>query len=296
LTDSAVCDSEDNVRELTSEPLRSPDGSRREFDISRPGVLGILNVTPDSFSDGDRWATLDAQVARAIEIASEGAVALDVGGESTRPRGLYGEGASPVGLDEERRRVLPLLEALERRGYPIPISVDTRKAALAREAFARGASMVNDVSALGDEEMASVVDGAGATIILMHMKGTPETMQLDPCYEDVVGEVEAFLRARRACVKKALVDPGIGFGKTAAHNWELLRATSRLTRIAPVCVGVSRKGFLSKLLGERSVAERLGGGIGAALAAVATGASLVRTHDVRVTVDALRAFCEASGP
>jgi dihydropteroate synthase len=265
----------------------------KELDLSRPGVLGILNVTPDSFSDGGRYATLDAQVARAFEIAAEGALALDVGGESTRPRGPYGEGALPVSLDEERRRVLPVLEALERRGYPIAISVDTRKASIAREALARGASVVNDVSALEDDEMASVIDGAAATAILMHMKGTPENMQQGPHYDDVVAEVEAFLRERRARVKKALVDPGIGFGKTAAHNWDLLRATGRLAKIAPVCVGVSRKGFLAKLVGDRSVEERLGAGIGAALAAVASGALLVRTHDVRATVDALRAFLRA---
>src|SRR5205823_326456 len=133
---------------------------------------------------------------------------------------------------EERRRVLPLLEALRARGFPIAISVDTRKSTLAREALERGASLINDVSALGDEGMAEVVDGAGATVILMHMKGTPETMQQDPRYDDVTAEVEAFLRERRARVKKALVDPGIGFGKTAEHNWTLLRATRRLSAIA----------------------------------------------------------------
>lgn len=261
-----------------------------ELDLSRAGVLGVLNVTPDSFSDGGRFATLDAQVARAFAIAEEGALALDVGGESTRPRGPYGEGAEPVSLDEERRRVLPLLEALEKRTFPIAISVDTRKAQVAREAFERGASVVNDVSALGDEGMAEAVQRAGATIILMHMKGTPETMQLDPSYGDVVAEVVAFLAARRSRVKKALVDPGIGFGKTAEHNWALLRATPRLRALAPVCVGASRKGFLGRLVGGRPVEERLGAGLGAALAALAGGASLIRTHDVRVTVDAIRAF------
>src|SRR5262249_54775483 len=158
-----------------------------------------------------RFATLDEQVARAFGIAEEGAILLDVGGESTRPRGAYGAGAAPVSLDEERRRVLPVLEALERRAYPIAVSVDTRKAALAREALARGARVINDVSALADEEMASVIDAANATAVLMHMKGTPEDMQKDPRYDDVVGEVEAFLRERRGRVKKALVDPGIGF-------------------------------------------------------------------------------------
>lgn len=261
-----------------------------ELDLTKPGVLGVLNVTPDSFSDGGRFATLEAQVARAFAIAEEGAVALDVGGESTRPRGPYGEGALEVSLDEERRRVLPLLEALDARRYPIAISVDTRKAQVAREALDRGASVINDVSALGDEGMAEAVDARGATIVLMHMKGTPGDMQLDPQYGDVVGEVEAFLRERRARVKRALVDPGIGFGKTAEHNWALLRATARLGAIAPVCIGVSRKGFLGKLVGGRAVEERLGAGLGAALATVAAGARLVRTHDVRVTVDALRAF------
>ncbi len=265
------------------------------LDLARKGVLGVLNVTPDSFSDGGRFPTLDAQVARAFEIAAEGALALDVGGESTRPRGPYGPGAEPVPLDEEKRRVLPLLEALERRAFPIAVSVDTRKAALAREALARGASVINDVSALGDEGMAEAIERAGATAILMHMKGTPETMQLEPRYDDVVAEVESFLRERRAKVTRALVDPGIGFGKTAAHNWALLRATKRLQTIAPVCVGVSRKGFLGALLGGRPQEERLAAGLGAALAVFAAGASLVRTHDVRATVDALRAFEAISG-
>ncbi|MEZ0230163.1 MAG: dihydropteroate synthase, partial [Planctomycetota bacterium] len=222
--------------------------------------------------------------------AEEGASVLDVGGESTRPRGPYGEGGAAVPLDEERRRVLPLLEALEKRAFPIPVSVDTRKTVVAREALERGASIINDVSALGDEGMAETIDRSGATAILMHMQGTPETMQADPHYGDVVAEVEAFLRERRARVKKALVDPGIGFGKTSEHNWALLRATSRLATIAPVCVGVSRKGFLGNLLGGRPVEERIGAGLGAALATVAAGARLIRTHDVRITVDALRAF------
>ncbi len=267
----------------------------KDLDLARPGVMGILNVTPDSFSDGGRYATLDARIARAFEIAEEGALLLDVGGESTRPRGPYGEGAAPVSLDDERARVLPLLEALERRAYPIAVSVDTRKAALAREALERGARVVNDVSALADGAMASVVDAAGATAILMHMKGTPETMQQEPRYGDVVAEVESFLRERRARVRSALVDPGIGFGKTPEHNWALLRATARLGRIAPVCVGVSRKGFLATLVGPRALEERLGAGLGAALAAFAQGAVLVRTHDVRATADALRAFEAARG-
>ncbi len=265
----------------------------KTLDLARAGVLGVLNVTPDSFSDGGKFATLDAQLARAFAIAEEGAVALDVGGESTRPRGPYGEGAAVVSLDEERRRVLPLLEALEKRSYPIAVSVDTRKAAVAHDALARGASIINDVSGLDDEGMAEAIDAAGATAIVMHMKGTPETMQEDPRYDDVVREVEEFLRARRARVKKALVDPGIGFGKSAEHNWALLRGTERLAAIAPVCIGVSRKGFLGKLLGGRPVEERVGAGLGVALATVAKGARLIRTHDVRVTVDALRAFEEA---
>jgi dihydropteroate synthase len=271
----------------------------------RAGVLGILNVTPDSFSDGGRHATLDGQLARAFEIAAEGADALDVGGESTRPRGPYGAGASPVSLDEERARVLPVLEGLARRSFPLPVSVDTRKATLAKEALERGAALVNDVSALGDPGMAEAVARAGAGIILMHMKGTPETMQEDPRYDDVVSEVEAFLRERHARAAAAgvapdriLVDPGIGFGKTYAQSWSLLRAIPRLARLAPVAVGVSRKGLLGHLLDPgtpRPLEGRKDAGVGAALAAFALGARLVRTHDVRATVDALRAFEAAGG-
>jgi dihydropteroate synthase len=270
--------------------------TRIELELGRARVQGILNATPDSFSDGGALATLDAQVARAFAIAEEGAALLDVGGESTRP------GAALVALDEERRRVLPLLEALERRGYPLPVSIDTRKAALAREALERGAALVNDVSALGDPEMGEVVARARAGLILMHMRGTPETMQDDPRYDDVVAEVAAFLRERRARAIAAgvdpariLVDPGIGFGKTAEHNWTLLQATATFAAIAPTVVGVSRKGFLGALLGGRPREERAAAGLGAALAAIARGARLVRTHDVRATVDALAAFAAVEG-
>jgi dihydropteroate synthase len=267
------------------------------LDLARPRVLGVLNVTPDSFSDGGRFATLDGQIARAFEIAAEGAAVLDVGGESTRPRGPYGPGAAAVDADEERRRVLPLLEALEKRAFPIPISVDTRKAAVAKDALERGAAIINDVSALSDPDMLPAIEHSRAAVILMHMKGTPEDMQLAPSYDDVVAEVEAFLRERLARAQNipALVDPGIGFGKTAEHNWQLLRATARFAALAPVVVGVSRKGFLGALVGQgRPVEERLAAGIGAGLAAAWHGARLLRTHDVRPTVDALRAFEAAS--
>jgi dihydropteroate synthase len=261
------------------------------IDLARRGVMGILNVTPDSFSDGGLFSARDAAVARAFEIAAEGALVLDVGGESTRPR------AEPTALDEERRRVLPVLEELERRRFPIPVSIDTRKAALARDALARGAGVVNDVSALGDPDMAEVVASSGALVVLMHMKGTPATMQEDPRYEDVVSEVARFLEERRAraigagvAPHRILVDPGIGFGKTAEHNWILLADTARFARIAPVVVGVSRKSFLAPLVRGSGPEARTSAGIGVALAAFARGATLVRTHDVRATVEALAGF------
>jgi dihydropteroate synthase len=260
------------------------------LDLSRPRVLAILNVTPDSFSDGGLHATRDAAVARALAVADEGAWALDVGGESTRP------GAAPVEEDEERRRVLPVVEALAARRYPLPISVDTRRASVAREALAAGASIVNDVTALGDPDMATVVARAGASIILMHSKGTPETMQSLATYGDVVAEVAAFLRERVEAAMGAgiersriLVDPGLGFAKTAEHNWALLSRIDALAAIAPVVIGASRKSFLGALLGGRPAGERVAAGLGVAIAAALAGARVIRTHDVRPTVEALDA-------
>lgn len=250
-------------------------------------ILGILNVTPDSFSDGGRFADADAALAHARAMRAAGADWIDVGGESTRP------GAAPVPADEERRRVLPIVEALAADG--IPVSIDTRKADVARAAVAAGARMINDVSALGDPAMARVAADARVELVLMHMRGTPETMQDDPRYDDVVAEVSDFLRA---AAKKALsagvaadriwLDPGIGFGKRLEHNLELLRRLAELRRLGfPLLVGPSRKRFLGEVL-DRPADRRLFGTAAAVAAAVLRGADAVRVHDVAEMADVVR--------
>jgi dihydropteroate synthase len=256
----------------------------------RPLVMGIVNVTPDSFSDGGRYAGPEAAVAGALELVSQGADLLDVGGESTRP------GAVPVAADEELARVLPVVEALAGRAG-VPVSVDTAKAVVARECLRRGAQVINDVTALaGDPDMAAVVRDAGAGAILMHMQGTPATMQVAPSYGDVVEAIASFFAARLQALQGAgleperlVLDPGIGFGKTLAHNLELLARLGELQRLGrPVCLGVSRKGFLGKVLG-RPVGERLAGSLAvAAYAAVRGTAQVLRAHDVRETRDVVR--------
>jgi dihydropteroate synthase len=256
----------------------------------RPLVMGVVNVTPDSFSDGGRFAGTESAVAHALELAAEGADLLDVGGESTRP------GAGPIPAEEELARVLPVVEALARQ-TSLPLSVDTSKAAVARECLRRGAHVVNDVTALaGDPEMAEVVRAAGAGAVLMHMQGTPATMQLAPRYDDVVADIGRFFEERlRALAAAGLererlaLDPGIGFGKTAEHNLEILARLGELGRFGlPVCLGVSRKGFLGKVLGGRPVGERLAGSLAVACYAAVRGtAQVVRVHDVRATRDAL---------
>jgi len=243
--------------------------------------MGILNVTPDSFSDGGRYLDPDAAVARAKEMAAEGADIIDIGGESTRP------GAEPVGADEELRRVLPVIERLG--GDCPPVSIDTSKAAVARAALAAGASIVNDVTALrGDREMAAVVAESGAGLVLMHMRGEPRTMQKNPRYDDVVGEIGAFFEerldfARRAGIapEQIVLDPGIGFGKTLSHNLEILRRLGEFLRLGrPVLVGPSRKSFIGHILGT-PVEQRLEGTAAAVAAAVLGRASVVRVHDVK---------------
>jgi dihydropteroate synthase len=251
-------------------------------------VAGILNVTPDSFSDGGRHFNPDAAVERAIEMTRQGADIIDIGGESSRP------GSQPVALDEERARVLPVLRRL--RGLSdIPVSVDTTKAALAREALQAGADIVNDITALrGDPDMAAVVAEFGAGIVLMHMRGEPKTMQRDVHYEDVVGEVAAFLEERIAFALSAgiareslCVDPGVGFGKKLEHNLALIAATPRFVAFGfPVYLGMSRKAFIGVLTGD-PVESRLEGGIAAAAAAALLGAHVVRVHDVAETRKAL---------
>ena len=245
-------------------------------------IMGILNVTPDSFSDGGRFLSPDAAVKRALIMEKEGADIIDVGGESSRP------GAEPVPVEEELRRVIPVLERL-RGKLRIPISIDTTKAEVAEAALRAGASIVNDISALRfDPAMASVVAEFGAGLVLMHMLGTPKTMQQAPHYEDVVREVRDFLAERalyaqsQGIPREAIaVDPGIGFGKTVEHNLELLRRLPELVELGfPVLVGPSRKSFIGAILGL-GVEERLEGTLAACAVAVVRGADILRVHDVR---------------
>ncbi len=258
--------------------------------------MGILNVTPDSFSDGGDHMDARAAVAHARQMARDGAAIIDVGAESTRP------GAPPVAEDSEVARLQPVLDALVDDPPGAPISVDTRRASVAALALDAGAVLVNDVSAGADPGMFPLVADRGAGICLMHMQGEPGTMQDDPRYGDVVSEVIAFLEARMEAAVRAgvperaiVLDPGIGFGKTVGHNLALLRGLGAIAALGrPVLVGVSRKGVIGALTG-RDVGDRLAGSIGAGLAAVAGGAAVLRVHDVAETVDALRAFTESSG-
>jgi dihydropteroate synthase len=256
----------------------------------RTYVMGVVNVTPDSFSDGGRFFSTEAAVAHGLALAEAGADLLDVGGETTRP------GSRPVPWEEELARVLPVVEALRARTQ-VPLSVDTTKAAVAREALRAGAALINDISGFTfDAELPRVVAEAGAACCLMHLQGTPETMQQAPRYEDVVDEVLDFLeagvgRAVAAGVprERILVDPGIGFGKTFGHNLYLLRRLNDLRVLGlPVLVGTSRKGFLGALTGGRPASERLAATLGSVAAVAALGgADLVRVHDVAEARDAL---------
>ena len=255
-----------------------------------------MNVTPDSFSDGGLHASPSAAVDFALRLVAEGADVLDVGGESTRP------GARAVAADEERRRVLPVVAGLRRQGVGLPISVDTRKADVAAAALEAGATLVNDVTAAtGDPRMLATVARLGAGIFLMHMRGEPGTMQDAPRYDDVTAEVGAFLEARAAAAVEAgiaaervFVDPGIGFGKTFAHNETLLRDLERFTANGRgVWVGASRKGFLGAITG-RAPAERLAASLACAARAFEAGAHAVRVHDVAATVDLLAVLARIS--
>jgi dihydropteroate synthase len=251
--------------------------------------MGVVNVTPDSFSDGGVNVDPDRAAAAARQMVEEGAAIVDVGGESTRP------GSEGVSVDEELRRVVPVLERL---GGEVPVSIDTSKAEVARNALELGAELVNDVTALrGDPAMTEAVTGSDAYLCLMHMHGEPRTMQDDPRYDDVVSEVKAFLEERLEFAvaagiaeERICVDPGIGFGKTVEHNVELLRRLDELVALGrPVLVGASRKRFLGRLLGDpEATVGPLGASLAAAVAAVAAGATIVRVHDVRETVEALR--------
>jgi dihydropteroate synthase len=259
------------------------------FDLSgRTRVMGILNLTPDSFSDGSRYIDPPDAIAHARRLVADGADLIDLGAESTRP------GAPPVPAAEQIRRLAPLLDALAAAPETI-VSVDTSSAEVAAASLAAGARVVNDVTALGDPAMASVVADAGAGLVLMHMRGTPATMQSDPHYADAAAEIAAFLRERLARARTAGVaedcialDPGIGFGKSARHNFELLARLEEITALGrPVLVGVSRKSFLAAPE-PLALDQRLEAGLAATSIAVFLGARLVRTHDVPATVRAVR--------
>jgi len=253
--------------------------------------MGILNVTPDSFSDGGRWTATTDAVEHALQLAEQGADIIDIGGESTRP------GSLPVDPKEQLLRILPVLQQLKGR-LQIPVSVDTASGLVAREALAAGAQIVNDVTGLtGDPEMVGVCAEARCGVIVMHMQGTPQTMQLAPRYDNVVREVTSYLSRRVSdlvaegiAAERIVVDPGIGFGKSAEHNLQLLSNISALRSIGrPVLIGHSRKRFLQKILG-RPMEEATAGTIGVAIAVAQQGAEIIRVHDVRAVKDALLAW------
>ena len=264
----------------------------KTLDLSQPAVMGVLNVTPDSFSDGGQYLQLDAALRRAEIMVVQGAALVDVGGESTRP------GAAPVSVQEELDRVLPVVERLAHE-LPVPISVDTSKPELMHELARAGAGLINDVRTLQMPGALAAAAASGLPVCLMHLRGEPITMQRGPVYADVVAEVRDYLAARVGACEAAgiareriLVDPGFGFGKTLAHNLHLLRHLDRFTDLAAgVLVGVSRKSMIGALL-DVPVGERLAGSLAAATIAVWRGARVVRAHDVRETVQALR-ICAA---
>ena len=268
---------------------------RHTLNLDIPVVMGVLNVTPDSFSDGGRFAELPAALAQAERLAGEGAAIIDVGGESTRP------GAASVDVDEELRRVIPVIERLVGR-LAVPVSVDTSKPEVMRAAIAAGASMINDVTALRAPGAIDAVAESDVALCLMHMQGEPRTMQKEPRYKDVLAEVRDFLRGRVACcveagisVSRLVIDPGFGFGKTLEHNLELLRRLPELAADGyPVMAGLSRKSMIAKLTG-RADGERLGGSLALATLAVLSGARIVRAHDVAPTVDAIRIVAAMGG-
>jgi dihydropteroate synthase len=258
--------------------------------------MGIVNVTPDSFSDGGRFLEAEAAIAHGLQLIDEGAEIVDVGGESTRP------GAEPVGADQELRRVRPVIEAIaaEMTDWPATtraqISIDTSKSSVARAALEMGATLVNDVTALrGDPQMAEIVAESGAECCLMHMLGEPRTMQQEPRYDDVVDDVKAFLLARLEFAvgegiaeDRVLLDPGIGFGKTLAHNLELLRRLGEVVELGrPVVIGTSRKSFLGRLAGTPESSQRLAGTLATNVLALERGARVFRVHDVAPAREAL---------
>jgi dihydropteroate synthase len=267
------------------------DCAGRMLALSQPRVLGIVNVTPDSFSDGGEHATLEAAVAHGLRLAEEGADALDIGGESTRP------GAHDVDVENELRRVIPVIERLAKE-TALPISIDTSKPAVMRAAVAAGAGMINDVYGLRREGALDTAATLGVPVVLMHMLGEPRSMQDAPQYEDVVAEVHRFLAERIFAAEMAgiarkniVVDPGFGFGKTAAHNLLLLAQLERFAELGvPVLAGLSRKKTIGELTGRDEPHARIHGSVAAALIAAQRGAKLLRVHDVAATVDALKVW------
>jgi len=261
----------------------------RTLDLTRPAVMGVVNVTPDSFSDGGRFFAAESAVAHGMQLFEAGAAILDIGGESTRP------GASSVSVDEELRRVIPVVEKLHQALPEAILSVDTSKPEVIRAAVAAGAGLINDVRALREPEALKVAAASDCAVCLMHMQGDPRTMQQAPSYVDVVKEVKVFLdeRVQSCCaagmaMDRLLIDPGFGFGKTLAHNLELLRRLRELTAGAvPVLVGLSRKSIVGKLTG-REAGERVYGSIALAVIAAMHGAKIIRAHDVAGTADALK--------
>jgi dihydropteroate synthase len=269
-------------------PARPLRCAAKTLDLSTPVVMGVLNVTPDSFSDGGRFLSLAAAIEQGLRLAAEGAALIDVGGESTRP------GAAPVSVAEELARVVPVVRALSERTTAV-ISVDTSKPQVMQAAAAAGAGLINDVRALREPGALAAARASGCAVCLMHMQGEPGTMQQAPSYRDVLTEVQAFLGERvDACLAaglqpdQLLIDPGFGFGKTFEHNLTLLRGLAELARAdVPLAVGLSRKALLGKLTG-RAAHERLYGSVALAVIAALHGARLIRAHDVAATVDALK--------
>jgi dihydropteroate synthase len=267
-------------------------GAKR-LDLSRAAVMGVLNVTPDSFSDGGRFLAPAAAHEEALRMIAAGAAIIDIGGESTRP------GADPVPVEEELRRVMPVIERLS--GSAAVISIDTTKPAVMRAAARAGAGLINDVRALQEPGALEAALESGCAVCLMHMQGEPRTMQQAPHYVDVVKEVKAFLAARAHSCEEAgfarariAIDPGFGFGKTLAHNLELLGHLQELAGVWPLAVGLSRKSMLARILG-RSDGDRLAGSVALAVMAVMRDARIIRAHDVAATVDALQVVAAVSG-
>ena len=267
------------------------DCAGRVLNFDAPRVMGIVNATPDSFADGGEHATVEAAIAHGLKLAEEGADILDIGGESTRP------GADDVRLEEELRRVVPVIEALAKR-VSIPISVDTSKPEVMRAAVAAGAGMINDVYALRREGALDAAAGLGVPVVLMHMQGEPRTMQANPQYDDVVAEVHRFIAERIFAAemagiakKNVVVDPGFGFGKDTRHNLQLLAQLRRFTEFGvPVLAGLSRKKTIGQLTGRDQPRERVFGSVAAHLVAAQNGAAILRVHDVAATVDALKVW------